>query len=100
MSRPTDAALLQELAAKTVNDSAFALNTNDLEGAAKRLRDALGYVDRLIKSRGAPGIQGNAGLYGDEFAGYNINDPMGKKAGPLTANAGAGEFDGYSINAL
>lgn len=73
MTRPTDAALLRELASKTLNDSAFAINTNDLQGAAKRLRDTLGYVERLIQANGTPGIQGNAGHAGGGFAGYSMN---------------------------
>lgn len=93
MTRPTDAALLRELASKTLNDSAFAINTNDLQGAAKRLRDTLGYVERLIQA--TPGIQGNAGRPGDEFAGYDINHPERRPAPVM----GVG-FAGYSINAV
>ncbi len=100
MTRPTDTAILRELAAKTVNDSAFAINTNDLQGAAKRLRDAANYVDRLILATSQSGIQANAGGCANDFTGYDINEPMERKATPVTANAGAGGFDGYDINAL
>ncbi len=102
MTRPTDAALLCELASKTLNDSAYAINTNDLQGAAKRLRDTLGYVERLIQASGTPGIQGNAGHLVDEFAGYSINDPYGLEKTPVIGNAGTpvDEFADYDINAL
>lgn len=110
-----DAAILRELAAKTLGDSAFALNTNDLPGTAKRLRDALGYVERLMQ--GTPGAQPNgfngysinatnAHQAGGEFAGYDMNNPSGQapagKAAPITGNAGqsGGEFDGYDMNAI
>lgn len=72
MTKTTDAQLLQELANKTLNDSMFALNINNLPDTVKRLRDTLGYVERLIQARD---IQANAS---DEFAGYSINDPFGK----------------------
>lgn len=78
MTRPTDNALLRELASKTLNDSAFALNTNDLQGAAQRLRGTLGYVERLIQATGTPSIQGNAGRQGGEFDGYDINNPTAR----------------------
>lgn len=89
-----DTAILRELAAKTMGDSVFALNTNNLPDAAKRLRDALGYVERLMQA--APGAQPNgfngysinainSHQSGGEFAGYDMNNP-------------SGEFDGYSIN--
>lgn len=121
-----DAAILRELAAKTLGDSAFALNTNDLPGTAKRLRDALGYVERLMQA--TPGTQPNGfGGYsinavnahqpGGEFAGYDMNNPNGEApAAPgIVGNAGqsraysinatnagqsADEFAGYDINAL
>ena len=78
-----DAAILRELAAKTMNDSAFALNTNDLPGAAKRLRDALGYVERLMQA--TPGTQPN------EFSGYSIN--------AVNAQHSGDEFAGYDSKA-
>lgn len=100
MTRPTDAALLRELASKSAHDSAFAINTNDLQGAAARLREAASYVDRLISATSQSGIHGNAGHRADEFAGYSINDPMGEQAATVKANAGAGEFAGYDLNSL
>lgn len=96
--RPTDAQLLSELAAKTIGDAAFAVNTHNLPDAANRLRSALSLIDRAIAA--TPGIQGNAGHLTDEFAGYNINDPLGLKNTPDTnPHKGAG-FAGYSINAV
>jgi hypothetical protein len=113
-----DAAILRELAAKTLGDSTFALNTNDLPGAAIRLRDALGYVERLIQATGTPSAQPNGfngylmnainahQARGGEFTGYDMNNPSGKapagKTAPITGNAGqaGGEFAGYDLNAI
>lgn len=76
MKRPTDAQLLCELAAKTIGDAAFAVNTNALTDARSRLTSALSLVNRAIAA--TPGIHGNAGRTGGEFDGYDINNPTAR----------------------
>lgn len=104
MNHTTDANLLRELACKSASESAFAINTNDLQGAAERLRAAASYLDRLILATGKQGLHTNAGGHSNEFARYDLNNPGGEESGALLVNksvdAGtADSFARYDLNA-
>jgi len=88
-----DAAILRELAGKTLNASSFALNTDNLPDAAKGLREALGYVERLIQALGA------ASIHSGDFHGYSINAALEDKPTPAPSSpTAANAFAGYSLN--
>lgn len=102
-----DVEVLRELIATTVGNATFAMNTFDLPAAAKALREAAGFADRLVLLNAA-NVVGNTAFLG-EFAGYDMNNPTGEKldaSGRPAASAHnaatprGDEFDGYNINDL
>ena len=96
-----DVEILRELITTTVGNATFAMNTFNLPAAAKALREAANFADRLVLVN-AGTLVGNAGLPG-EFAGYDLNalvddEPAAKTKAATNARNPGSEFAGYDLN--
>lgn len=96
-----DVEILRELITTAVGNATFAMNTFNLPSAAKALREAANFADRLVLVN-AGTVVGNAGLPG-EFAGYDMNaeigdEPAAKAKAVTNFGKPGSEFSGYDMN--